>query len=71
VYFRDSNGQMRLLPVAWTSLNPEDPAILFGEGRSPFRIQDLLELARLVDALRSAHETQAEHKSSPSEGDHV
>jgi hypothetical protein len=42
---------LRLIPIAWTSLNSEDPAVVFGKGHAPFRLQDLLELARLIDAL--------------------
>jgi hypothetical protein len=45
---------MRLIPTAWTSLKPEDPAVVFGRGRAPFRLQDLLELGRLMAALRGA-----------------
>ena len=52
VYYREVSGQLRSIPIAWTSLIPEDPALLFGQGRAPFRLADLLELTRLIDALR-------------------
>jgi hypothetical protein len=31
---------------------PPDPVVVISAGRSPFRLEDLLELARLVAALR-------------------
>ena len=52
VYFLDAAGRLRVLPLAWTSLFPEDPAVVFGAGQSPFRLMDLLELSRLIAALR-------------------
>jgi hypothetical protein len=52
VYFQDAAGHLRTLPSAWTSLSPADPVILVGAGRSPFKLADLLELSRLLQALR-------------------
>jgi len=49
VYYHDEDGRLRGVPVAWTSLFPEDPVVTFGAGRAPFRLADLLELARLVE----------------------
>ncbi len=62
---------MRLIPIAWTSLNPEDPAVVFGNGRAPFRLQDLLELARLIDALRGADHPQTIASEPVDGGSHV
>ena len=50
VFFRDDNGQVRSLPASWTDVAPLDPFVSMSAGRSLFRVQDLLELTRLVDA---------------------
>jgi hypothetical protein len=57
---------LRLIPIAWTSLNPEDPAVLFGNGRAPFRLQDLLELARLIATLHGTD--RSESPAAPVDG---
>jgi hypothetical protein len=48
VYYHDRTGRLRQLPVAWTSLSTEDPVVVTGAGRSPFKLADLLELAHLL-----------------------
>jgi hypothetical protein len=62
VYYRDAAGALVSLPRAWTSARPFDPFVEVSAGRSPFRLQDLLELAAL---LRSVARRQGE------EGGHV
>ena len=52
-YYHDSAGRLRTLPLTWTSLIPADPVVVFGAGRSAFRVVDLLELSRLLEAIRS------------------
>jgi hypothetical protein len=54
VYFHDDEGRLRSMPAAWTSLNSGNPAAAMGAGRSPFRVEDLLELVRLVGAVKAA-----------------
>lgn len=54
VFYRDDKGHLRTMPIAWTSLISADPVVEFGAGRSPFRLSDLLELARLMETLRAA-----------------
>jgi hypothetical protein len=56
VYYHAVDGRLRGIPLAWTSLFPEDPVVTFGTGRVPFRLTDLMELARLVDQLREGVE---------------
>jgi hypothetical protein len=51
VFFYDDGQQLQSLPTAWTSLAPADPFVLVSAGRAAFRLQDLLELARLVRRL--------------------
>jgi hypothetical protein len=46
------DGSVRSVPPQWTDLVAPDPEIVMGERRAPFRVVDLLELARLVDRLR-------------------
>ena len=48
VYVFDGDGELLSLPVEWTDLAAQDPFVVVAAGRSPFRTQDLLELAGLV-----------------------
>ena len=52
VCYRDQDGQLASLPAGWTDVVAPDPVVALSAGRSPFRLADLLELARLVAALR-------------------
>ena len=51
VYVFDGDGELLSLPVEWTDLAAQDPFVVVAAGRSPFRTQDLLELAGLVQVL--------------------
>jgi hypothetical protein len=51
VFFLDGNGVQRSLPRAWTDAGDVDVFVALAAGRSPFRIEDLIALAALVDAL--------------------
>jgi len=53
VYFHDAAGRLCSFPASWTSLGPQDPLVMMAAGRSYFRVQDLAELSRLVEELRS------------------
>ncbi len=48
VYFLDDEEKLRSVPSQWTSLVPEDPAIVVGAGRAHLRVVDLLELTTLL-----------------------
>jgi hypothetical protein len=52
VYFHDDEDHLVSLPAAWTSVFAPDPFVVISAGRSAFRVQDLLELARLLDDVR-------------------
>jgi hypothetical protein len=52
VFYHDVQGHRASLPAHWTSLVAPDPHVAIGAGRSPFRLQDLLELAALLQELR-------------------
>ena len=51
IYFRDHKGQLVSVPARWTDRVAPDPVVVISAGRSPFRLEDLLELTRLVAAL--------------------
>ena len=60
MYYHDSAGRLRTLPITWTSLISPDPVVIFGAARAPFKLADVLEhplegvfLARLVETLRT------------------
>jgi hypothetical protein len=53
VCVRDEHGEVRSLPAAWTDVAEVDPFVVMAAGRCPFGIADLLELADLVERLRS------------------
>jgi Family of unknown function (DUF5372) len=54
VFFHDADGQLRSIPALWTSLVTPDPAVVLAAGRAPFRVSDLLAVARLLRVLTSA-----------------
>lgn len=51
VYYHDANGRLASIPTSWTDVVAPDPVVALSAGRSPFRLEDLLELARLVAVL--------------------
>jgi hypothetical protein len=59
--FEDRKGCTRTLPVSWTSLAAPDPFVVIAQGRSVFRMTDLLQLVRLVREVRQ----QLESESTP------
>jgi hypothetical protein len=48
LYYHDPKGMLVSVPACWTDRIPADPVVTVSAGRSPFRLEDLLELARLV-----------------------
>ena len=52
VYYYDTPGHLRSLPISWTTIQEPDPFITIAEGRTPFRISDLLELRLLLEGLQ-------------------
>jgi Family of unknown function (DUF5372) len=51
VYFHDDTGPLVSLPAQWTSVFPADPFVAIAASRSLFRVQDLLELSRLITRI--------------------
>ena len=51
LYYRDQKGRLVSVPARWTDRVAPDPVVTLSARRSPFRLEDLLELTRLVAAL--------------------
>ena len=51
-YYRNAEGRVVSVEARWTNVVPPDPVVAVSAGRSPFRLEDLLEIARLVAALQ-------------------
>ena len=64
MYYQDEIGSLHSLPLAWTSLAPEDPFVSLSAGRSAFRVVDLLELVRRVAFLIRELEEASDEDSS-------
>ncbi len=52
VFFLLEDGTLTSVPTAWTDLGEPDAFVTVSAGRSPFRVEDLLGLAELIEALR-------------------
>jgi hypothetical protein len=48
VWFHDAVDRLRSLPANWTSTVAEDPFTVVAAGRAAFRVEELLELVRLI-----------------------
>jgi hypothetical protein len=53
VHFFDDSGLLREIPLSWTDAVPEDAFLAISQGRSWFRFEDLQELARIIEGLKS------------------
>ncbi|MEH6584738.1 MAG: DUF5372 family protein [Halioglobus sp.] len=53
VMYFDEAGKLRSMPTSWTSVDKEDTFQRASAGRSWFRVDDLLELATLTQALKN------------------
>ncbi|MBN1460896.1 MAG: hypothetical protein JXA57_15290 [Armatimonadetes bacterium] len=54
VAFYDEKGNTITIPIRWTDLDNEyDPFVVISQGRSYFRMEDLLRLTELVEGIRS------------------
>jgi hypothetical protein len=52
VIVEDEAGATRSFPTAWTNVAPVDPFVVLSQGRSLWRIEELLELVALVHGDR-------------------
>jgi hypothetical protein len=55
VFFLLEDGTLTSVPTAWTDIAEPDVFVVVAAGRSPFRVDDLLVLAELVEAVRPVH----------------
>lgn len=53
VFFFDDGATLKSLPRGWTDHAQPDVFVALAAGRCPFRLEDLLALAELIDGLRS------------------
>ena len=53
VWFYDPDERLRSLPAIWTSIVPEDVFNALAAGRALFRVEELLELCRLISEFKS------------------
>lgn len=57
VFYREPGSEVvRSLPASWTDVEGPDPFTVLGEGRSYFRVDDLLSLAGLLRELMRGEE---------------
>jgi hypothetical protein len=54
VFFLLDDGTLTSVPTAWTDVAEPDVFVTVAAGRSPFRVEDLLAVAELIDGLRPA-----------------
>ena len=52
VYYHDTDNHLRSLPTSWTSLASADPFLIAADGRSHLHIEGVLDLVRLIQALK-------------------
>ena len=51
VYFHHDDGRFTSIPASWTSLAAVDPFVWLASGRAYFRVEDLIAVADLIEAL--------------------
>ena len=54
VYYLTKTGRRAFFPAGWTDLGPQDPFVEQARGRAIARVEDLLELAKLVSSSVNA-----------------
>jgi hypothetical protein len=52
VLFLEEDGTLKSLPTGWTDAAAPDVFVAVAAGRSPFRAEDLLGLAELIERAR-------------------
>ena len=52
MWFRDPEGHVHTLPTSWTDAGGVDRFVAVGEGRSLFRVAELIELAGQIEGLK-------------------
>ena len=49
--FPYDNGKTGAIPLAWTDADQADPFLAISQGRSVFRVPELLQLVELIDLM--------------------
>ena len=62
VYFLDTQGELKRLPASWTSAAAFDPFLAVSAGRAAFRVDDLVELAIMIERHEQAEPGPRERK---------
>jgi hypothetical protein len=65
VFFFNDDGQLVSIPAGFTDVDPPDPFVAVSAGRSAFRVEDLLELARLLEGLRPVRRRRGVKPTTP------
>lgn len=52
VFYYDDEGRVRPISIVWTSLSEPDSFSVVSGGRALFRVEELLELARLIKEFK-------------------
>ncbi len=52
--FQYDNGETGAIPLTWTDAGPVDPFLTIAQGRSLFRVAELLRLVELIDLATRA-----------------
>jgi hypothetical protein len=47
-YFHDEQGRLIAIPAGWTDAAAPDPFLVVAAGRALFRMEDLMQLAKLI-----------------------
>jgi hypothetical protein len=54
VFFFNQKGRKSSVPLDWTDIGVQDPFVVLSAGRALFRVEDLLDLVRLIGEINSA-----------------
>jgi hypothetical protein len=65
VFFFNDDGQLVSIPAGFTDVDPPDPFVAVSAGRSAFRVEDLLEVATLVEGLRPVRRRRGVRPTMP------
>jgi hypothetical protein len=64
VLFLDEQERLLSLPVGWTDAAPPDVFVELSAGRCPFRIDDLISLAGLLEGIRRPPQAECKGDSA-------
>jgi len=65
VWFRDPEGRVHTLPRSWTDAGGVDRFVAVAEGRSLFRVAELIELAGQIEGLKLGSAARGVKEKTP------